>query len=64
MLTLKGFGNPEQALKNEIEGKVFVQFIMSKDGLTFRPRVIRGLTKVTNEEGKRVIKNMPQWEPG
>jgi TonB family protein len=55
---------PENAKKNGIQGKVFVQFIVEKDGKITNVKVIRGFNKECDEEAVRVIKLMPKWNPG
>jgi protein TonB len=46
---------PEMARKAGIEGKVYVQFIVNKEGKVENPKVIRGVQGL-NEEALRVIK--------
>ncbi len=55
---------PEEAKKNGIEGKVFIQFIVKKDGLVSDVKCIRGIHPLCDEEAERVISNSPNWEPG
>jgi len=48
------------------KGKVFVEFILEKDGSIQYARVVKGLRNCNNynEEAIRVIKSMPKWIPG
>jgi len=55
---------PEQALKDKIEGKVFVTFVVAYDGKIKDVKVLRGLTEEINNEAVRVVSNMPAWIPG
>ncbi len=55
---------PEKARKNKVQGKVFVNFIVEKDGSISNIKILRGLGDGCNEEVIRVLKNMPKWEPG
>jgi protein TonB len=55
---------PEQAKDFSIQGKVFVQFIVWKDGTIKDVKVVKGAHKLLNKEALRVINNMPKWKPG
>jgi TonB family protein len=55
---------PDSALKNKIQGKVFVTFIVEKDGSLSNVRVLKGIDGGLDEEAVRVIKMMPKWIPG
>ena len=68
-LALKKFFNdavsyPQMALENEIEGKVFVRFIVNSDGSISDPTVVKGIGFGCDEEALKVIRRMPQWVPG
>lgn len=57
---------PEEAKRDSIEGKVFVQFVIGKDG-SVNPQTIkvrRDIGGGCGEEVVRVIKLMPRWIPG
>lgn len=55
---------PPQARRIGIEGKVFVQFIVSKDGSIQDIQVLRGIGAGCDEEVMRVLQNAPNWKPG
>ncbi len=55
---------PEEAKKNGIQGKVFIQFIVKKDGTVGDVKCVRGIHPLCDEEAVRVISNSPTWEPG
>ena len=55
---------PENAQKAGIEGLAVVEFIIDKKGKIHEPRVIKGLTPAFDEEVLRVVRAMPDWEPG
>lgn len=55
---------PEQAKKGGIEGKVFVNFIIEKDGSVGETKVLRGIGGGCDEEAVRVVSEMPDWTPG
>lgn len=56
----------EHNLRNprQVEGKVYVQFIVERNGLLSGLKVLRGIDEETDEEALRVIRMMPRWEPG
>ena len=45
-------------------GKIFVSFVIEKDGSTTDVKVIRDIGFGTGEEAMRVVKNSPKWNPG
>ena len=47
----------------EIEGKVFVQFVVEKDGSLSDVHVIKGIGAGCDEEAIRVVQNAPKWKP-
>lgn len=55
---------PKQARRMGIEGKVYVQFVVGKDGSVSQVEVLKGLGAGCDEEATRVIKNSPNWMPG
>lgn len=55
---------PEEAKNENIEGKVFVNFIVEKDGSIGETTVLRGIGGGCDEEAVRVVNNMPDWTPG
>lgn len=55
---------PPMAAENNIQGKVFVSFVVEKNGALTDIRVIRSLGGGTDEEAVRVLKASPTWIPG
>jgi len=55
---------PEEAVKNNIEGRVFVTFVVEKDGSVSNAKILRGVNTSLDEEALRVVENMPKWKPG
>ncbi len=47
----------------KITGKVYVDFIVEKDGTITNISIIRDVGHETGEEAKRVLNNMPKWKP-
>ena len=55
---------PAQARRMGIEGRVFVEFIVEKDGSLTNIQVAKGIGAGCNEEAIRVISEAPPWNPG
>lgn len=55
---------PADAKKSNIQGKVFLSFVVDKDGSITDVKVIRGIGSGCDEEALRVIKSSPKWVPG
>ncbi|MEL6536687.1 MAG: energy transducer TonB [Bacteroidota bacterium] len=55
---------PSQARRMNIQGRVFVKFIVEKDGSISQVQVERGIGAGCDEAAVEAIKNMPHWSPG
>ncbi|HLG35419.1 MAG TPA: energy transducer TonB [Bacteroidia bacterium] len=55
---------PSKAKANKVSGRVYVQFVIERDGKVSRAKIIRGIGSGCEEEALRVIKAMPKWTPG
>lgn len=55
---------PDEAQKAGIQGKVFVSFVIEKDGSASNVKLIRGIGGGCDEEAIRVVQAMPRWKPG
>ena len=55
---------PAQARRMGIEGKVFVQFVVDKDGTLTEVKAVKGIGAGCDEEAVRVIQGAPRWKPG
>lgn len=61
----KSIKYPEEAVKNKVQGKVFLSFVVEKDGkLTDIQLASNMLGSGTDEEAIRVLKSSPRWNPG
>lgn len=60
----KNLTYPEQARRMGIEGKVFVEFIVDKQGKLTEVKALKGIGAGCDEEAVRVVKNAPNWSPG
>jgi periplasmic protein TonB len=54
---------PAQARRMDIEGKVFVEFVVEKDGSLTDVKSIKGIGAGCDEEAVRVISEAPKWKP-
>lgn len=61
---IKNLEYPANAIKNNIQGKVFVKFVITEDGSVTDVKIVRSLDKECDEEAIKVIKAMPKWNPG
>jgi periplasmic protein TonB len=52
---------PAQARRMEISGKVFVEFVINKDGSITDVRVVKGIGGGCDEEAARIIADAPAW---
>ena len=55
---------PKEAQDKSIAGRVFVSFVVEKDGSINEVKVLRGIGGGCDEESARVVKAMPKWTPG
>ena len=55
---------PQEAKDNDISGRVFISFVVEKDGSVSNVKVMRGIGGGCDEEAVRVISSMPKWKPG
>lgn len=55
---------PAQARRMRVEGKVFVEFVIGKDGKITEVKAVKGIGAGCDEEAVRIIQNSPPWNPG
>lgn len=55
---------PSAAARNNIQGKVFLNFIVEKDGSISHAKVLKGIGFGCDEEALRVVTKMPKWKAG
>ncbi len=60
----KNFKYPEMARAANVQGKVYVSFVVGKDGSIEEVKILRGLGSGLDEEAARVVKMMPKWKAG
>lgn len=59
----KNIKYPRRAIASEIEGKVFIKFVVERDGTVSQLEVVKGIGGGCDEEAARVVKNL-LWKPG
>jgi TonB family protein len=55
---------PMEAQKKSIEGRVYVSFVVNEDGKVSDVTILRGIGGGCDQEAKRVVERMPNWNPG
>lgn len=55
---------PAQARRMGIEGRVFVQFVVDKDGTVTEVKAVKGIGAGCDEEAERVLRQSPKFKPG
>lgn len=59
----KNIKYPEEARKKNIEGKVYVRFLITKKGKVDSVSIARGIHPLLDREAVRVVKLLPDWTP-
>lgn len=54
---------PEIAMELGDQGRVFVEFIIEKDGSISNVTILRGVSREIDAESVRVVANMKSWTP-
>ncbi len=55
---------PKMARESGIQGRVYVTFVVERNGLVTDVKILRGIGGGCDEEAIRVVKAMPKWIPG
>lgn len=55
---------PRLAVEGNMQGKVFVRFVVNKLGKVENVSIARGVDPILDKEALRVVQNMPEWNPG
>ncbi len=55
---------PVDAQEKGIQGKVYVTFVVSKDGSVANTKIARGVDPLLDAEALRVVNGLPKWQPG
>lgn len=60
----KNLRYPKELEQNKLEGKVYVEFVIEKDGSVENVQVLKGIGGGADQEAAKVIRNSPRWTPG
>ena len=55
---------PKEAKEKKIEGQVYVQFIISREGYVKDAKVVRSVHPALDQEVLRIVYSSPRWVPG
>jgi protein TonB len=55
---------PEMSMEMGEQGKVYLKFVVEKDGTISNVEVIKGVSRDLDNEAKRLVRAMPGWKPG
>ena len=55
---------PDMSVQMGDQGKIYVRFVVEKDGSITNVSIARGVTPELDKEAMRVVKMMPNWSPG
>lgn len=55
---------PEAAVRDGVQGRVTVEFIVDKDGKVTDVRVVKGVSDELDAEAVKVVSASPKWKPG
>ncbi|WP_423130360.1 energy transducer TonB [Gaoshiqia sp. Z1-71] len=55
---------PVIAQENGIQGRVYVNFVVDRDGSVTNARIARGVDASLDKEALRVVNSLPKWKPG
>jgi protein TonB len=58
----RNYRTPE--VEQDLKGRVFIEFVVEKDGSLTDIKVVRDLGFGTGQEAIRMLKNAPRWKPG
>lgn len=55
---------PAEAVRDGIQGRVMVDFIIEKDGRVTGVKVVKGVSEELDAEAVKVVSASPKWKPG
>lgn len=55
---------PDEAIRNDIQGVVYVRFVIDVDGSIIDAKIVKGVHKKLDNEALRIVSKMPKWKPG
>lgn len=61
---IKNIRYPAKARRKDLQGVVYLTFIVNKSGSVEQVAILQGVNPLLDEEAMRVVRKMPEWEPG
>ena len=55
---------PKAAVRDGIQGRVMIEFVINKDGKISDVKVQRGVSEELDAEAVKVVSASPKWKPG
>ena len=55
---------PDEAVRNGIQGRVLVDFVINENGKVQDVKVLKGADPLLDEEAVRIVSGSPDWKPG
>ena len=55
---------PAEAIRDGVQGKVMVEFVIEKDGSVTGVRIVKGVSEELDAEALKVVSASPKWKPG
>lgn len=60
----KNITYPKEAIELNLQGTVYVEFIVNKEGQVSKARIIKGVDPLLDAEALRTVLSSPRWTPG
>jgi protein TonB len=55
---------PQEAMENRIQGKVYLTFVVERDGSVSNVNIVKGVDEILDNVAKKAIESSPKWSPG
>ena len=55
---------PEVAMVNNIQGIVYISFIVERNGAVSNVKIVKGVDPIIDNEAKKTVESSPKWTPG
>lgn len=60
----KNTSYPDEAIQNNIEGRIFLKFVVNPDGSVGKIEILKGVDPLLDKEAIRVVGTLPRFRPG
>jgi protein TonB len=55
---------PQLAMENNIRGRVYLTFVVERDGSVSTVNIVKGVDQLLDDAAKKAIESSPKWSPG